>query len=374
MQNQICLVTVHKSPNYGSLLQATALSKYLREKGYNVTFLDCFKVLPYFLRHPSLMIRRIQNKLLSARWRKFFRPSPYNISDNRRKRINKYIQDNINELTINKSSTWKSVLRQNTTFIVGSDILWQPSMGYPTTSFLDFAYFTDLKKISYATSIGALELPHKYYSAYRKYLGAFSHISVREQAAADMMGEIIHRKIEKVVDPTLLLTEEEWDEFAQRAEISINVTPGKYILCYFVMDDLRYWEYVKKVHSITGLHVVVLPMHYNDENQPYDIVLDGTPYEFIWLIKNAGLICTDSFHACVFSTIYKKEFYLLKRARRAEDDKYADFLKRYQLTERIVIDESVFQRKPNVDFQYAEKQIGIDQKQSMHYLEEALLH
>ena len=31
---------------------------------------------------------------------------------------------------------------------------------------------------------------------------------------------------------------------------------------------------------------------------------DGTPCEFIWLIKNAAFIVTDSFHASVFSFIY----------------------------------------------------------------------
>lgn len=42
-------------------------------------------------------------------------------------------------------------------------------------------------------------------------------------------------------------------------------------------------------------------------------IKDADPGEFIGLIKNAEYIFTDSFHACVFSVLFKKEFYAFQR-------------------------------------------------------------
>ena len=39
------------------------------------------------------------------------------------------------------------------------------------------------------------------------------------------------------------------------------------------------------------------------ENQLHKI----GPKEFVWLIKNAAYICTNSFHAVAFSSIFKKK-------------------------------------------------------------------
>ena len=112
-------------------------------------------------------------------------------------------------------------------------------------------------------------------------------------------------------------------------------------------------------------------MHHLDEEQPYDIVTDGTLPKFIWLIKHAEFICTDSFHACVLSTIYEKEFYLLRRKRKSEDAKYDDFLGRYHLLDRSILDESKFKRA-DIDFTYARQKIAEDQEESLRFLEETL--
>lgn len=367
----VCLFTC-KGENYGSALQATSLYDSIAELGYDVSFLGQFFVLSYMLLHPSLFLIACLRLLNRRKSNRFFKTVPYEITEERRHRLQEYDKKHFHMLWITNSRIWKETIQKGTIFVVGSDILWQPNGGPPGKAFLDFAYYTDLKKFSYATSIGAKELPKKYYHWYRKYLGAFSCISVREEGAAKLMGAVINRKIETVLDPTLLHNPSYWDLFAGQAVIPAEIVPTNYIFCYFVMDDPRYWEYIKIVKETTKLPVVVLPMHYRDEKEPYILLTEGTPNEFVWLLKNAALVCTDSFHACAFSLNYQKEFYLLRRMRKDEDDKYDDFLSRYSLTERIVKDEKNFVRKPQIDYTVAYEQLQADREKSQRFLQEAL--
>ena len=304
--------------------------------------------------------------------KKFFTPDGYEISEKRNIRTLEFKKEHFKEKTYTRSCDWNKDVKDGIIFACGSDILWNPATGYPSTNFLDFAYYAGLSRFSYASSVGAHELPRKYFKAYRRYLGSMKAVGVREEAVADMFEPILGFKPTKVVDPSMLRTADQWDEFANRAELSIEIDKRGFILCYFVMNDHRYWEYVKKVKETTGLQVIVLTMHKQDEEQGYVTVLDGTTYEFLWLIKDATFICTDSFHACVASMIYHKEFYLLRRTRKSEDAKYNDFLGRDKLEDRAVDVERKFERKEQIDYNYADQKLEEDRKFSLEFLKNTL--
>ena len=369
--NNIYILTFGGGTNYGSCLQATALCKEFNELGYDVSIVTRFAVGSVFIRHPQLFLVRIINKFHSGIREKFFNSVPYKVSSERKQRLELYECEHTKTIDIINNKQWNNIVKNNGIFVVGSDIIWQPTLGYPGRNFLDFAYYYGLKMFSYASSFGSKHLPEKYYPLYRKYLSAYVGVSVREKTAAKMLGDITGIDIKNVVDPTLLLERKDWNVFSQKAVLSVDVPP-KYILCYFVMEESRYWQYIRKVYHYTKIPVIVLPMHFSDETQPYIIVKDGTPYEFIWLIKNAEMIFTDSFHACVFSTIYEKEFYLLRRSRKDEDAKYDDFLTRYDLTSRQINDESVFNREPHINYETARVNIAKDRRYSIEYIKSCL--
>ena len=371
-KRQICIKTWYGTENYGSNLQAIGLSETLKDIGYDVYFLKKFAVLPFMLEHPQMLVARARNYINRGKSRAFFVPEPYKISEARKERLRQFSKTYFKEKVYEDSKTWKADVGNRVIFVAGSDILWNPAKGYPATAFLDFAYYAKLDRFSYASSIGALELPEAFYNAYRRYLGSMKEIGVREQSIVSMLEPIINRRPTKVVDPTLLRSREYWKDFSEKADLSVNVRKGGFVLAYFVMKDSRYWEYMQKVSSETGLQIIVLPMHSMDEQQPFDIVYDGTPYEFAWLIRNAEFVCTDSFHACVLSMIFHKEFYLLRRTRKAEDAKYDDFLGRYHLRSRSVTDESRFVSLPATDYGPAEEQLALDRKDSIDFLHRAL--
>ena len=371
-QKEVCITTWFGTENYGSNLQAIGLEKTIQNLGYKVSFLRNFNVMPFQFRHPRLLLTKIINRINKRKSVEFFSRENYEITDKRKKRINDFNKRYFNTRSFRTSEQWNDAIKHKMIFACGSDIIWNPARGYPDFRFLDFAYYAGLNRFSYASSIGAMSLPRKYFSAYKRYLGSMKAVGVREQSVADMLAPIIGCPVEQVVDPTLLLTKEEWKEFSNSAELSIQIPAEGYVLCYFVMNDMRYWDYVKKIKDQTGLQIIVLPMHENDETQPYTILMDGTPYEFTWLIRNAELICTDSFHACVISMIFEKEFYLLRRERKSEDAKYDDFLGKYGLVDRSVSDETRFVRETKINYVKAKQLLEEDRNRSMKYLTRTL--
>lgn len=372
MAKKAYILTFFYGTNYGSKLQATALSKYMESLGYDVCFIKTFLDFKYIFAHPSLFYTRFVNLLNRKETNAFFVTEDYEITPERQQRIDRYNETYLKYITVKSDKQWKNILKDKPVFIAGSDIIWQPALGYPEKYFLDFAYYTGCKRISYASSVGAKKLPDKYRNYYKKYLESFDAISVRENATIKLFKGIINKKITKVIDPTLLVRRNVWDDLSEKARISETIAPGDYILCYFVMKDERYWDYVKLVEEKTGKKVVVLPMHYLDEQQSYEVVTDGTPCEFIWMIKNAAFIVTDSFHASVFSFIYDKELYILRRTRQDEDEKFVDLLTRYKMSDRQVTNEKAFERKETVDYAEGKKVLEEDRKTAEDYLKQAL--
>lgn len=370
---RVCIVTFYKSSNFGSGLQALALSTVIEKFGYKTYFLNRIKTPKFMLKHPTMIYARICKRLTKKQSANFFTPVLYQMSTERRKKMNQYTIDNYRELKINNDTEWKKIIKERMPFIAGSDIIWNPAFGYPGYYFLDFACFAKLPCLSYGSSIGSLSLPKKYYNAYRRYLSHFHTIGVRENATIEMFSKITDASFTKVVDPTLLLTSSDWDKFSNKAQYSLDIS-GRFIFCYFVMNDQRYWDYAKMVQKETGLQIVVLPMHYLDEKQPFTIIKDGTPYEFIDLIKRAEFILTDSFHACSFALQYKKEFYLMRRDRKAEDAKFDELLTRYKLVDRTIKDESRFKRKLEINYEVAYAQLNRDRLESLAFLKQALQH
>lgn len=368
---RVCIVTCYKTSNFGSRLQALALSNAIESLGYETHFLRHIKVRKFMMKHPLMIYGRICKRITKKRGKKFFTPVLYQMNSDRKKRMDQFTIDNYREIKIDNDEEWENIIKERMIFISGSDIIWNPAFGYPGYYFLDFACFAKLPCLAYASSVGSLSLPNKYYNAYRRYLSKFLAIGVRENSTIDMLSKAVDVSFTKVVDPTLLIEKSYWDMFANKAVYSVNI-PKKYIFCYFVMNDQRYWDYVKKVQKSTGLEIVVLPMHYLDENQPFIVINDGTPYEFVDLIRKSEFIVTDSFHVCSFALQFKKEFYLLRRTRKAEDAKFDELLERYGLVDRIVKDENDFQRNTLVDYETAHSRLNQDRLDSLSFLKQSL--
>ena len=116
-----------------------------------------------------------------------------------------------------------------------------------------------------------------------------------------------------MLDPTLLLSREKWDNVCANRKID-----EAYIFCYFLGSlSIDYGKIIEFAHK-RGLKVVMMPYLTGTSCDDSDFgdykIYDAAPQDFISLIKYAEYVFTDSFHATVFSHIYKKNFFVFNRA------------------------------------------------------------
>ena len=102
------------------------------------------------------------------------------------------------------------------------------------------------------------------------------------------------------------------------------------------------------------------------------------PREFVSLIKNAEMVITDSFHACVFSMIFKTPFAVFERGGTGEkgnmNSRIYDFLEEYHLENQLVTEKELADMKeiPKIDFTYAHEHWEMRREESLEYLKNAL--
>lgn len=217
---------------------------------------------------------------------------------------------------ISKVYNSKGELKKNahkySAFVVGSDQLWLPSnieADYYTLNFVP----DDVPKIAFATSFGISHLPKRQARKAEYFLKRLDFCSVREQSGQQLVKELTGRDVPIVCDPTMLFTSEDWAMIADRRRF----IDEPYLFCYFLGNNPKQREFVKRFKKVTGYKIVQL--QHCDEYIKSDIGFpDIAPYnvgpkEFIRLIRDAEYVFTDSFHCSVFSILHSKKFFTFRR-------------------------------------------------------------
>lgn len=184
-------------------------------------------------------------------------------------------------------------------FLAGSDQIWNPQKLY-APFFLDFAP-ASAKKLSYAASMGALQISEDRTARFGELLSNFDAVSVREAEMTDVLKPFIDKPIEVHIDPTFLVEAEEWRSLARPYPIQ-----EPYVLVYALYWSPSFNEMLKQLHRETGLKIVVI------SDIPKRIyanqwVLDADPAQFLWLIDHAQMVVSSSFHGVAFSLIFNKK-------------------------------------------------------------------
>ena len=196
--------------------------------------------------------------------------------------------------------------------VVGSDQLWRPANiagGFYTLDFVP----DNITKIAYATSFGLPSIRKSQCEIAKHFLSRLEYISVRETSGARIVSSLIGRQASVVCDPTMLLSKAEWDVYVSDTPIQ----SGKYILCYFLGNNKKHRTFAKKLAEQTGCKIVSL-LHiagYVPEDSSFGDIQPSQigPFEFLNLIKYATYVCTDSFHGCVFASIFERELFAFNR-------------------------------------------------------------
>lgn len=193
-------------------------------------------------------------------------------------------------------------------YISGSDQIWNVR----AKDFSDVYYLSFVKKgkrISYAASLGPLRIDWENYesSKFANLLRKYAFISTREQNSADSIEMLIGKRPEIHVDPTLLLSKEQW----RMIQSDANYGDGNYILFYCLEPTKLQMQMAKAISKKLKLPIVVL--RYNNKNDWFNTFVhryDAGPCDFLSYIDHAALVLSSSFHGTAFSIIYHKSFYV----------------------------------------------------------------
>ena len=210
---------------------------------------------------------------------------------------------------INKIETGKLQEHEFDFICVGSDQVWnyRDKQCYKILKYIET---TKIKNIfSLSASFGCSSMEKKYYKKYAA-LNKLKNISVREESGKELIEKLISRQDSTVLlDPTMLIDLQCWNEISRRPR-QMNGKKWKnqkYILNYFLGElNTKERNQIEKIARENNCRIINIL----DKNDPF---YTCGPSEFIWLEQNAFLICTDSFHSCVFAILYRNPFIVFNR-------------------------------------------------------------
>lgn len=292
MKKRIRIITYCTWSSIGSMLQSFALSKTLKKTGIDNTV---------WLEEWNRVLFRAPLKTLKD-WIKWLYKLPHNKKTKaaHQKRIN-FVSEHINAEYFPNYQAFEQKAFENREdiYLSGSDQVWNPDI-CSSLFFLDFA--KESKHISYAASMGKTELSPEKERLIKEKLGSFEKISVREQECADVLQKLTDKEISVHIDPTFLLSAEEWRALEKSYKVK-----GPYILLYMLYWNKDCKKQIKELKRRTGLSVYAicseLSRVYADKRL-YDVGVE----EFLWLVDHAEYVVTSSFHGVALSTIFQKRF------------------------------------------------------------------
>lgn len=373
---KVGIIIINDYSNYGNRLQNYATQEVLKSLGCEVETI---------VNNPHKKLRTIEklNKLLKLskgdlikkRLHKI-RQKLYKSNEEKRIEIMKEVRRNSFKQFTSKniSETPYVISRYNipselndhySAFVVGSDQVWNPN--FRKGSFIDFLTFApEEKRIAYSASFGIEKLPEEYEDNYSRWLSEMAHISVREDAGAKIVKKLTGRDVEVLVDPTLMLTKDQWLSISKSAAYK----PDKpYLLTYFLgeitSNAREKINYIAKENNL----VIVNMADIQDERR---YIAD--PAEFLDYINSSEIFLTDSFHGVVFSILFEKPFIIFDRVSKTPSmsSRINTLLTKFDLIARRADNIKNNNDAFNINFSHVNKILEIERKKAINYLKEAL--
>lgn len=323
VNKKLALVTCYFQPNYGSQLQAYATQLIFDKLGVKNETICIDGILceikrakyKYFLSR-IWDINTVKDKWATVKKTMAAKTKSDEYKQNMAMRRKMFCDFSHTMFNISKEYCSKaeitSAAHDYCGFVVGSDQLWLPSNIEGDYYSLNFVPI-DIPKIALSTSFGISQLPKAQAEKAAKFLKRIEFVSVRETSGQKIVKQLTNRDVPVVCDPTILFTAEEWGEITKKERFYRE----PYMFCYFLGNNPKQREFVRRVKEEFGLKIVQL--QHCDEYIKSDVGFpDYAPYnvgpaEFVQLIRDAEYVFTDSFHASVFSLLYKKKFFTFRR-------------------------------------------------------------
>lgn len=355
------IITFHQALNYGAVLQTYALQQALYELGVSNDVID-YSCEAIKKDYDGIIFPKCHRK---KEYINAF--SYYNKMQKRRKAFKKFLDSNISISEACDKGNIAQIENNYDCFISGSDQVFNDRC-----TNLDKAYFLDFvsnskKKNSYAASFGFQQVPDGLEDTYKKLLGDFNNISVREEHGKKIVSELTGKEAIRNVDPTLILDPKHWMKL-----VKDNPSKEKYIFIYTVMDSKNTVPYAvelakKKGYKIIFLHGTIDTGKEADYGYDIEHLYSVAPDEFLNYIYHADYVITNSFHGTVFSIVYKKKFMVdlqtWKYNKRSEE-----LLQSLNIAGHTINDMNVDLIDEECDWAEVDKRLEIESARSKEYL------
>lgn len=309
-KNKIGIITINDNANYGNRLQNLAVQMVMSKYG---------EVENIAKRFPS-----IKEHLKYLFWKASFKKLKYILKGKSYKKLNFYDFNKHIKYSGISVDQIKNYEEQYQLFIYGSDQIWNP---FYEQWYAIKPYTSKVKNVALSASIGIDYIPDQYKEEFKKGLNSFRKISVREDSAADIVEDYVGDRPPVLIDPTMMIERTEWEKFERKPKF---IDQKEYILIY-VLGNLSETR-KKKINSLADkMNVRIINLNEKDISDQM------SPGEFLYLIHHAKLVITDSFHAVVFSILYRVNFNVLTREdnQASMNSRIITLLNKFKLEDRL---------------------------------------
>jgi hypothetical protein len=305
---KIGILTFHASHNYGSMLQAFALQQALKKLGYEPKIINLRterqkKMYSYFFDRKTNSLKLLIKKMLLSPYKKGLK-----IQHDKFESFLKNYLDCTEEYS--RLEQLKEKELNFDSYIVGSDQVWNIRCPDFDLAYL-LPFVRNSKKIAYAPSFGPRKSNYIKFLEFLELIKQFDYISVREKQNFYYIAQKLGREIFVALDPTLLLTKEEWFKYIKEEPL----VKQDYIFLYSFTYKKEAIDMAEQYSKKLNIPIVV--SYFVDGKLYYKMLYSNKyikffeigPLDFLNLIKNAKLIVSGSFHATLFSMLFGKEVF-----------------------------------------------------------------
>ena len=356
--------------NYGQILQCYALQRVLEQLGRE----------PYVIRfvgYGESRLRKLVKQLLPFLRRK---PSP----TDRLRGFEAFRREHFRMSPLYTSiAQIRSCPPRYDAYIAGSDQIWKQSLRNPQQPayFLDFGR-PEVRRIAYAASFGMEHYPDGDKAQLKGLLQRFDAISCREYSGVEICRDL-GLEAQKVLDPTLLLTKEEYlnlnpnlNEKENSSLFTLHSSLFIYSLNINSASEIR-WSELRE--AVEGKVVVTPAAGYNESAELFGSEVEylyATPAQWIAQIASASLVVTTSFHGIAFSILMHTPFVYvpLKGEFQGANNRILDLLRDLRLEERILSERTTYGSilaRP-IDWASVDTLLARMRQDSLEFLKEAL--
>lgn len=244
-------------------------------------------------------------------------------------------------------------------YLCGSDTVFAvPEFGFDDGFYANYPIMKN-RSVAYAASFGDWEIPQELLPELQSKLSNFKAIAIRENEKKALVESLYSGPVYKVIDPTLLLEPEHYQQLAIAPEIK-----KPYLLLYSRRGNDQMQSFAEISAKEKGWEVVEISL--NARNADRNIMrYDAGVEEFLGLVKNASMVVTNSFHGMIFAILFKRPFYVFSR--NLCSTKITELLELLGLSDRLVVSDSKLVETP-IDYDEVHDKISAQRSNCINIL------